>query len=54
MERTRSAIFVFFIVLNGKEIFPGAISSHGWLAIFIDILRFCEDNIAKNDSNNNF
>ena len=55
MERTRSAIFVFFINLKGNEIFPGgAIFSHAWLAIFIYILRFCEDINAKIDSNNNF
>ena len=55
MERTRSAIFVFFISLKSKEIFPGgAISSHAWLAIFIYILRFCENITVKNHSNDIF
>ena len=54
MERTRSALFVFFIDLKSKKFSQGAISSHAWLAIFIYILRFGEDITAKNDSSNNF
>ena len=54
MVRTGSAILIFFIVLKDKQISQGAISSHAWLAIFIYILRFCEDITEKNDSNNNF
>ena len=55
MVRARSAILIFFIVLKDKQIFPGGvIFSHAWLAVFIYILRFCEDITEKNDSNNNF
>ena len=56
MMRTRSLILilVFFIVLKGKEISQGAISSHAWLTIFIYILRFCEDITEKIEPNNDF
>ena len=54
MVRTGSAILIFFIVFKNKQILPGAISNHVWLAIFIYILRFCADITEKKDSNNNF
>ena len=49
-----TGMLIFFIVLKGKEISPGAITSHAQLNIFIYILRFYEDTTEKNNSNDSF
>ena len=53
MKKTRSAIFVFFIVLKDKEIPPGG-NLQPAMAILIFILWFFYDITEKNDSNINF
>ena len=50
----RSAVLYSLLFGKAKKFSVGAISSHAWLAIFICILRFCEDVTVKNDSNNIF